>query len=89
MVIREATPADRDGIERLYRLLCPGEPVAVRAERLAETCPPLGARRVARGRDRGPPPSLPGGAAQGITPATSAPARTVPTTWKDPSFPSR
>ncbi len=36
MVIREATPADRAGIERLYRLLCPGEPVEVRAERLAE-----------------------------------------------------
>ncbi len=35
-MIREATPADRDGIQRLYEELCPGEPVDVWASRLAE-----------------------------------------------------
>lgn len=35
-MIREATAEDRDAVQRLYEALCPGEPIRVLPERIAE-----------------------------------------------------
>jgi len=35
-MIREANPADRESIQRLYQILCPGEPINVLGERIEQ-----------------------------------------------------
>lgn len=35
-MIREANPADRESVQRLYQMLCPGQPVNVRCDRIEQ-----------------------------------------------------
>ena len=35
-MIREATVADRSSVQRLYEILCPGEPISVRIDRIEQ-----------------------------------------------------